>query len=892
MAWNPKANDIFLKALEITPAERRPFLDQLCGQDGELRSQVEGLLSANERAGTFLEKPAFEAAVDLPPGATVGMEGSASPTPEYLGATQTETLAPDGVPSLDFLAPSSTPQSLGRLDHYDIRELVGKGGMGVVLKAFDEKLHRVVAVKVMTGEPAASATARKRFIREAQAAAAVCHEHVVTIHAVEEAHVPPYLVMQFVAGLSLQQKLEQEGPLDAREVLRIGMQMAEGLAAAHKQGLIHRDVKPANVLLENGVERVKITDFGLARAADDASLTQSGVIAGTPMYMSPEQADGQHLDHRSDLFSLGSVLYAMCTGRPPFRASGTLAVLKRVCEEIPRPIRELNPEIPEEVCRIIGKLLAKKPDERYQSAQEVAELLGRQLARLQQPAPAGMNLQGTDEPVPQTMADSPKLLLESRLQPAEAGTPTRMRPMVLGILGCLAIAGLVFGFLFWRNPAEQDRGGDPNPPNRDGAPKVANPLNRHQHNEIPVSLLAQAGGGDPEQAPPELVALLGDSRFRLPTGRTSWMAQSSDGKLLAVPCGSGVVLFDPMDGRTIRVLTGHNGIVYTVAFHPEGKLLAAGNWDGDHTVKTWDLATGKIVQTFKGHQGFICGVGFSRDGRRLLSASADGTAKVWDVDNGKEVFTLRGHQDWVRCLCHSPDGKRLLSISNDKTIKVWDAEKGTELKTLGGHTETVLSLAYSPDGQWLATGSEKELKIWNAKDLSEVHSVSTAAGWLTFTPDGKNLLTATHQPVSGQRPVARWETATGKALPPISIPLAGTGSVYQLRHDGKVLFAVSIEQPLRRLQAFALERPGLPARRTLAGDRLYQRRGRAILAYCSGRLARPRHRTGALRGTRRFGGLHPGWPSPGNRQRQRHRGDLESPATAPALSPRPGPKAT
>jgi serine/threonine protein kinase len=192
----------------------------------------------------------------------------------------------------------------------------------------------------------------------------------------------PYLVMEYIDGCNLEALLRRGGPLDVKEVLRIGMQVARGLAAAHQHGLIHRDVKPANILLENGVQRVKLTDFGLARAADDASLTQTGLIAGTPPYMAPEQAASEPIDARADLFSLGSVLYELCTGRPAFRAPTTVAVIKRVCDEKPLSIREVNPDIPEPLCRVIDRLHAKKPADRPASAAEVADLLARLLADL------------------------------------------------------------------------------------------------------------------------------------------------------------------------------------------------------------------------------------------------------------------------------------------------------------------------------------------------------------------------------------------------------------------------------------------------------------------------------------------------------------------------------
>jgi hypothetical protein len=345
--------EIFMAAVEKDdPSERAAYLDQACGADASLRQRVEALLRSHEQSATFMDVPVVE-----------------------------QLAGDDG--GLDFLAPSQKPGSLGRLGHYEVLEVVGRGGMGTVFRAFDTKLHRVVALKALAPQLATSSAARQRFVREARAAAAVSHDHIIAIHTVEDTGPVPYLVMQFIDGPTLQKKLDRTGQLALKEILRIGLQIAEGLAAAHRQGLVHRDIKPANILLENGVERVKITDFGLARAGDDASLSQSGVVAGTPMYMSPEQADGLPVDFRSDLFSLGSVMYTMCTGRPPFRAPTPVAVLKRVCEETPRPIREINPELPPWLEELVVRLHAKAPADRVASAREVADLLARHLAELQ-----------------------------------------------------------------------------------------------------------------------------------------------------------------------------------------------------------------------------------------------------------------------------------------------------------------------------------------------------------------------------------------------------------------------------------------------------------------------------------------------------------------------------
>jgi len=352
--------DIFLAVLDLPDsAGRAKYLDDACGGNQVLRARVEALLRSHDTAGNFLGKPAV-----APPDALAT---------EELGRAATPAESVD----LSFLTPTQRLDSLGRIGHYEVLDVLGCGGFGIVFRAFDETLQRVVAVKVLAPQLAATSPARKRFLREARSSAQVRHDNVVQVYAVEEQPLP-YLVMEFIPGQSLQQRLNRVGPLEITEVVRIGRQIAEGLAAAHSMNLIHRDIKPGNILIEAGPQqRVKITDFGMARAADDATATQSGIVAGTPMYMAPEQAKGETLDHRADLFSLGSVLYAMCSGRPPFRASSMLAVLKRVAEDTPRPIPEIIPEVPAWLCDIIARLHAKNPEERFASAQEVAEVLGR-----------------------------------------------------------------------------------------------------------------------------------------------------------------------------------------------------------------------------------------------------------------------------------------------------------------------------------------------------------------------------------------------------------------------------------------------------------------------------------------------------------------------------------
>jgi formylglycine-generating enzyme required for sulfatase activity len=395
---------------------------------------LEALSSAtvvNRSGGSTVDRLIARLRALLPPAAqdaTCASDAGATPSP-----------ASDPSRELcDFLAPSQQPDELGRLGPYRVLEVLGAGGMGVVFRADDPQLRREIALKAMLPALAASASARQRFLREAQAAAAIKHDHIVTIHQVGEDRGAPFLAMEFLEGEPLEDRLQRAGKLPVPEALRIGREMAEGLAAAHERGLIHRDIKPANVWLESRGERggstprfrVKILDFGLARAANaESHLTQQGAIVGTPAYMAPEQATGQPVDARCDLFSLGCVLYRMLTGQSPFRGPDALSTLLAVTSQTPRPPREVDPAIPRALSDLVVRLLAKNPAERPASAHEVADTLAALAA--DRNAPAADHTHVAAPPAP----------------------PRRRRRLALALLGAAAL--LVAGAVIY---VQTDRG--------------------------------------------------------------------------------------------------------------------------------------------------------------------------------------------------------------------------------------------------------------------------------------------------------------------------------------------------------------------------------------------------------------------------------------------------
>jgi serine/threonine protein kinase/WD40 repeat protein len=725
--------DIFLNALDREdPVARAAYLDVACADRPDLRRRIERLLRAHKVGGSFLEESA----------------------PEQLAR---------GDQALTFLAPARESGTLGRLDHYDVLEVVGRGATGVVLKARDTKLQRVVALKVLAARLAACGSARERFVREAQATAAVRDDHVIAVYAVNDDGPLPYLAMDYIAGVTLEDRIREVGPLELQEILRIGRQVASGLAAAHAQGLIHRDIKPANILLENGVQRVKITDFGLARAVADAGSTEGGAIVGTPNFMAPCQARDEPTSERSDLFSLGAVLYTLCAGRPPFGGDTTAEVLKSVCEDTPPPIRAVCPDLPEDLSDLVGKLLAKQPTARFGSAREVADLLTGQLARAQQPL---------------------RRLSHSR----------RRRLLVACLVGLLAALAVLAGLLMWGQRGASEHGEEGETPPGNNGPVEPLELRRE---DIPPRLLALAGAGDPAQAPPELAAVLGDGRFLLPrVGRASWMEQSPDGQVLAVPLDEDVVLFEVASGRHLRTLKGPAGRVGRVTFSRDSQLLAATTWlqEAGGAVRVWRLADDRVLFTKPQPGPTVAGaVAFSGDGKHLFTED-NGRLLVLESRTGARLQDLEIHPRGVGSVCVSPDGRCLaVAVYFDMSVKVfgWDGKKLTVARTLKGHSAPVGAVVYSPDGKLLASGSQNGFKLWKADTLELIRTVETPAEQLAFAPDSHSLFAASI--INGVKPVhvfTRWDVATRTELPALAVEIPGLPdhACYCLSRDGKLLF--------------------------------------------------------------------------------------------------------
>jgi len=677
---------------------------------------------------------------------------------------------------LDFLQPSDTPGRIGRVSTFDIVRVIGRGGMGVVLHAYDPSLSRDVAIKMLDPQLANNDVARQRFCREARSAAAVSHDNIVAVHQVNEDEKSglPFIVMQLVNGESLEQRLKRVGKLSVAEAMRMGMQAAAGLAGAHSYGLIHRDIKPGNILLEAGTDKVKLTDFGLARAAEDLKLTRTGFVAGTPLYMAPEQARGDDIDHRVDLFSLGSVLYESLAGKPPFEGRTPLAVLRRVADEAHEPLRKINPAVPGWFEDVIDRLLDKDPKQRYDTAREVSEILACGVAELGSLSPlevpsnpcsgprstskltrkakhhvcfktigmmasvfvvgAIMGGAGVAEITP--MFDSPTVAtaVEDNKEPALASAalpPIDLGPNSREVLkaesgtvwsvamtrdGSTLAMGIESGRVLLWDVANKRLKFDLHPEKADLLPAHAGTVWAVDFSADGSKLISASDDGTVK-----VWDLMNGKELKsLPVGRSIRSAAvSPSGNWVAVGDRFGTVrVFDLTEEKVIAEFE-QGSTVNAVAFAPTALMMTLASAGTDGSVIIWDFASNRkrfaLNAQSGGHSGPVYGLSFSPDATRLATSGWDKKIVLWDLETGTRLSTIeKAHDDGVWAVDFAPCGRLLASVGEDGKTKLWDSETGKLMKAFGRHTGTVHAARFSSDGQILATGGrDGSVRLWD-----------------------------------------------------------------------------------------------------------------------------------------------------------------------------------
>lgn len=764
---------------------------------------------------------------------------------------ETKTDAPS---EADSPPPASTPPSvttnqaqLGEYPpDYEILGVLGRGGMGVVYKARQPRLNRLVALKMIQAGKHATPDELRRFRAEAEAVARLQHPNIVQIYEVGNHNDLPFFSLEFVKGGSLAQKLDGT-PQPARPAAQLVETLARAMHEAHQQGIVHRDLKPANVLLalsrepETRTSTVltsglrlnecvpKITDFGLAKRLDsDVGQTRSGAILGTPCYMSPEQAAGKtrQIGPAADIYALGVILYELITGRPPLLGEGPLDTIILVLHQDPIPPSRLQPKVPRDLETICLKCLEKETAKRYATARDLAEDLRRYQA---------------NEPITARPVSASEQVFKW----------VRRRPAIAALLGLLLLvtvlgfAGVTQQWLQTRDALDQARASEHaeaiasaaakeqarRAEEESGKAKTAQQESERQadilRRQLYVSNLNRAAQMmdlrrigqaldllNGQRPPPGKEDLRGFEWYCLmrqcngarvtlaeQAGPVNDLAYSPDGQTLAVACIDGTVrLWDPTTSQFRTTLRGTQSPISGIqgAFSPDGKLFAL-VWDslghGDGEVQLWDTTTYRRQAVWK--QPALTCLAFSPDSKHLAVGDWNNCIHIWEIARKQKSSPLRGHTEPVWHLAFSPDGKTLASANQDQTIRLWDVASGKERVVLRGHNQPVAHVAFSADGKTLASGSRFNAKVWNLTTNQEQASLNLPDGsvrTLAFAPDNHTLAVA-YNLSSLWGEIRLWDLRTRRE----EILMGHTATILSLAFapDGKTLASGSSDRTVK-----------------------------------------------------------------------------------------------